>query len=357
MGATDSKEEMSEKIINDMISKIVNFVKEKNIDLNHIHDVSEEDKKELIQKFNDLFEYLASYLFDDKLKDEMNDGFIEEFKYTVSEEKLSKVTNEKSFIKMKKSIQNLMDDSQDFLDFISQFKYVYKHKDLIFKSETEDSNEEFKNSLHYVLSYLKKKNDDMNGLNETMKDLNNSLSTKVSPVLENMVRKQEIEMELSDLKKSLDTNKVELEKINKSLSSLDFNEKIKVKNMKNRVLDLVNESSQINTKRSNLLNELEEIANESFNRCTTEQKELIEKYRSGEITKEEFNEKVYQKPVDEIDDLRYQDEIRRIIEIYNNSSETKEDKKNVVTMMTNFINSMKGDKPFLTVFDASVKVN
>ncbi len=357
MGATDSKEEMSEKIINDMIGKIGNFVKEKNIDLNHIHDISEEDKKELIQKFNDLFEYLASYLFDDKLKDEMNDGFIEEFKYTLSEEKLNKVRNEKSFRDMKKSIQNLMDDSQDFLDFISQFKYVYEHKDLIFKSETEDSNEELKYSLHYVLSYLKKKNDDMNGLNETMKDLNNSLSTKVSPVLENMVRRQEIEKELSDLKKSLDTNLEELEEMNKLLNSLDPNDNIKVENMKNLVLNLYSDTKQINTKRSNLLNELEEIANESFNLCTPDQQELIKKYRSGEITKEEFNEKAYQKPVDGIDDLRYQDEIRRIIEIYNNSSETKEDKKKILTMMTNFISSMKGDKPFQTVFDASVKVN
>lgn len=357
MGATDSKEEMSENIINDMIGKIVNFVKEKNIDLNHIHDVSEEDKKELIQKFNDLFEYLASYLFDDKLKDEMNDGLIEEFKDTISEKELIEVTNEKSFIKMKESIQNLMDDSQDFFDFISKFKYVHENKDLILKSETEDSNEEFKNSLHYVFSYLKKKNDDMNSLNETMKDLNNSLSTKVSPVLENMVRRQEIEKELSDLKKSLDTNLGKLEEMNKLLSSLDLNNNIKVDNIRNLVLNLYSDTKQINTKRSNLLNELEEIANESFNLCTSDQQDLIKKLRLGEITQEEFNEKAYQKPLDEIDDLRYQDEIRRIIEIYNNSSETNEDKKEVVTMMTNFIDSTKSNNPFQTVFDPSIRVN
>lgn len=356
MGTTDSKEEFSEKIINDMIGNIVNFVKEKNIDLNHIHDAPDDDKKKIIQKFNDLFDYLACYLFDNKLKDEMNDGFIEEFKDTISEEKLSKVTNEKSFIKMKESIHNLINDSQDFLDFISQFKYVHKNKDLIFKSETEDSNEELKNSLHYVLSYLKKKNDDMNGLNETMKDFNTSLS-KVSPVLENMVRRQEIEKELSDLKKSLDTKYVELEEINKSLSFLDFNEKIKVKNIKNRALDLINEIRQINNKRSNLLNELEEIANESFNRCTSDQQELIKKYRSGEITKEEFNDKAYQKPVDEIDDLRYQDEIRKIIEVYNNSLKTNNDKKEILSKMNNFIHFTKSNKPFQTIFDASVKVN
>ena len=349
MGACDSKEKISENIINDIIGNIVNFVKERNIDLNHIHDISEEDKKDLIQKFNDLFEYLASFLFDDKLKDEMNDGFIEEFKYTISEEKLSKIRNKKSFIKMKESIQNLMNDSQDFLDFISKFKHVYENKDLIFKSEIEDSNEELKNSLNYVLSYLNKKNDDMNILNNTMKNLNNSLS-KISPLLENIVRRQEIEKELSDLKKSLDTKYGELEQIKKLISSLDYIEKNKkVETIKN-VSDLANEMTQINTKRSNLLNELQQLTNESFNQCTTEQQELFEKYRSNEITKEEFYEKIYQKPLDEIDDLRYQGEIRRIIEIYNNSSKTIEDKKDIITKMDNFIISIKSVP---TIFNCS----
>ena len=340
MGVSNSKEQFSNEKIEELIDKFVEFIKEKNIDLNHVLELSEDDKNELIQKFNDLFEYLAYFVFNDKLKDEMNDELIEEFKYTISEEELSKVTNKKSFIKMKESIQSIMEDedSQDFFDFISKFKYVNEYKELIFKSKTEDLNEELKSNLNYVVSYLKKKNDDMNVLNKTINDSINSLSTKVSTVLENMIQRDKIVDKIDKLNTKIDFKTEECKKI------LSFLKNIKPENytkdyifMLDKATELSNDISIFQSEKKLLREDLNKIAKESFNRCTTEQQKLIEKYISDEISKEEFYEKVCQKPLDEIDDLRYQDEIRRIIEIYNNSSKANEDKKDIINKMGNFI--------------------
>lgn len=337
MGITDSKENFSEEKTKDLFDKIVDFVKEKNIDINHINDLSDDDKNELIQKFNDVFEYLASYLLDDKLKDEINDGFTEEFNDTISEQELIEVKNKKYFIKKQESIQSLINDTQEFVEFIFKFEYVYKHKELIFDFDNELSNKELKNNLNYIFVYLKKKNDDINDLNKSMKDLNDSLS-KVSPVLKNIVRRSEINNEIKDLNNLYLTKK---EEFNKKVNYLKNIKNSQILVTKDQIIEepveLFNEMNIIHDKINLLCKELDKIVIESFDQCNDDQKNLIEKLRSGEITQEEFDEKAYQKPLDESDDLKYQDEIRRIIEIYNNSSKTNEDKNEILIKMNNFI--------------------
>ena len=315
MGATESREELSEDILYEKVNNIHKFLSENNI--NNI--LTSEQKDEFSQMFNDLLDYLSLYILDDETTSEILKSIDNEFDDDIVSETFYFINNMKDFIRKKESIENSINEKEELSELFKKFKYVHQQKDQIFEPDNE-----LKNNLDFILQYIKRKNDDMNGLNETMKDLNTSL-TNASFVLKNMVRRQEIEKELSDLNKSLD---------NKDL-----------------ILNLSNELTNITTKRSNLLNKLDELTKQSFNRCTLEQKELIEKYSSGEITQEEFNKKVYQKPLDEKDDIRYKDEFTRIIEIYNNSSKTESDKKEIVTKMDDFIKSIQIDDTLITVFN------
>ena len=315
MGANESREELSEDIIYEKVNNIHKFLSENNID----NILTSEQKDEFSQMFNDLLDYLSLYILDDETTNEILKSIDNEFDDDIVSETFYFINNMKDFIRKKESIENSINEKEELSELFKKFKYVHQQKDQIFEPDNE-----LKNNLDFILQYIKRKNDDMNGLNETMKDFNTSL-TNASFVLKNMVRRQEIEKELSDLNKSLDT--------------------------KDLILNLSNEITHITTKRSNLLNELEELTKQSLNHCTSEQQELIKKYSSGEITQEEFNKKVYQKPLDEKDDLRYKDELTRIIEIYNNSSKTESDKKEIVTKMDDFIKSIQIDEPLLTVFN------
>ena len=54
----------------------------------------------------------------------------------------------------------------------------------------------------------------------------------------------------------------------------------------------------------------------------------------------------------ELNDIRYQNEIRRIVNIYNNSSKELHDQIEVFNKMKYFIELGKDNQPFQTVFDA-----
>lgn len=353
MGVSESKEDFSDKVINDLMNKITDFLEEKNIEMNQIYGLHEGDKILFIQKFNDVINYLSTYIINNEHINDLLKIFQEDFDDEISIDK-SLIKNRKKFMSKKESIKNLIDEEEELLQFLNKFKYVYENKDLIFKSEIEDSNDELKNSLNYVLSYLKKKNDDMNILNNTMKNLNNSLS-KVSPLLENMVQSEEINNQIDKLNKKFDFKREQCKKILSSLKN------IKPENFtKDDILilkkatELSNDMSKFQSEKKLLQEKLNKIANEHYNRCTPEQQELIEKYNSGEITKEEFEKIAYQKPLDEIDDIKYQNEFKRIIEIYNNSSKVNEDKKKIVNAMEFFIktiDSLTNDNPSLNVFN------
>lgn len=358
MGVSESKEDFSDKVINDLINKITDFLEEKNIEMNQIHGLHEGDKNLFIQKFNDVINYLSTYIINNEHINDLLKFFQEDFDDEISIDK-SLIKNRKKFMSKKESIKNLIDEEEELLQFLNKFKYIYENKDLIFKSEIEDSNDELKNSFNYVFSYMKKKNDDMNVMDKTVKDFNNSLCTKIStkvlPLLENMVQSEKINNQIDKLNKKFDFKREQCKKILSSLKN------IKPENFtKDDILilkkatELSNDMSKFQSEKKLLQEKLNKIANEHYNRCTPEQQELIEKYKSGEITKEEFKKIAYQKPLDEIDDIKYENEFKRIIEIYNNSSKINEDKKKIVTAMEFFIktiDSLTNDNPSLNVFN------
>lgn len=295
-----TEQEFSEEILKGLIISIVEFMKEKNIDSNSIVDLSNDTKIKLYHKLNDILEYITIHIFKNNYLEELIKDYVENFNNSISEIELVKVKNEKYFIKKKDEIKDLILKIADVFELITNFKYINEHKEILFNDEPNDElNQKFGNSLDYVISYLSRLCENLNGINQIKKNLKDLLCKLNS----NLTKAQLI--------KDLDDS---------------FCNKIKL------VQD------ELDKKKFDLLK------NEEHQR-------LIKEYGCAEIIKE-LNNKVYQKPFDELNDIIYQNEIRRIVNIYNNSSKEIHDQIEVFNKMKYFIESGKDNQPFQTVFDA-----
>lgn len=306
-----TEQEFSEEILKGLINSIVEFMKEKNIESNSIFDLSNDTKIKFYHKLNDLLEYITIHIFKNNYLEELIKDYFENFNNSISEIELVKVKNEKYFIKKKDEIKDLIleldDELADVFELITNFKYINEHKEILFKLNSKEFNDEsndelnqkFGNSLDYVISYLSRSCENLNGINQIKKNLKDLLCKLNS----NLTKAQLI--------KDLDDS---------------FCNKIKL------VRD------ELDKKKFDLLK------NEEHQR-------LIKEYGCAEIIKE-LNNEVYQKPFDELNDIIYQNEIRRIVNIYNNSSKELGDQIEVLNKMTYFIESGKDNQPFQTVFDA-----
>ena len=336
MGATESREELSEDILYEKVNNIHKFLSENNI--NNI--LTSEQKDEFSQMFNDLLDYLSLYILDDETTSEILKSIDNEFDDDIVSETFYFIENMKDFIRKKESIEILINEKQDLSELLKKFKYVYQQKDQIFEPDNE-----LKNNLDFILQYIKRKNDDMNGLNETMNGLNNSLK-KLTSTFENYMRSIEINEEIKILSENNEFNSENLNsfvtqyiiKFIKPKKLLELNENI-ITN-KNKIKELKVEAIEIQKKESEFLNSL-----------STKKRELVLDYRAGRITQDQFNENYYEKSYDEINDDKYRIEFTRIIETYNNSSKTESDKKEIVTKMDDFIKSIQIDESLLTVFN------
>lgn len=336
MGANESREELSEDILYEKVNNIHKFLSENNID----NILTSEQKDEFSQMFNDLLDYLSLYILDNETTSEILKSIDNEFDDDIVSETFYFIENMKDFIRKKESIEILINEKQDLSELLKKFKYVYQQKDQIFEPDNE-----LKNNLDFILQYIKRKNDDMNGLNETMNGLNNSLK-KLTSTFENYMRSIEINEEIKILSENNEFNSENLNsfvtqyitKFIKPKKLLELNENI-ITN-KNKIKELKVEAIEIQKKESEFLNSL-----------STKKRELVLDYRAGRITQDQFNENYYEKSYDEINDDKYRIELTRIIEIYNNSSKTESDKKEIVTKMDDFIKSIQIDESLLTVFN------
>lgn len=311
-----TEQEFSEEILKGLIISIVEFMKEKNIDSNSIVDLSNDTKIKLYHKLNDILEYITIHIFKNNYLEELIKDYVENFNNSISEIELVKVKNEKYFIKKKDEIKDLILKIADVFELITNFKYINEHKEILFNDEPNDElNQKFGNSLVYVISYLSRLCENLNGINQIKKNLNDLLC-KVKP---NLTKAQLI--------KDLDDSFC---KDNSNKTMKDLNDSICNK------IKLVRD-------------ELDKI---KFNLLKDEEHQrLIKEYGCAEIIKE-LNNKVYQKPFDELNDIIYQNEIRRIVNIYNNSSKELHDQIEVFNKMKYFIELGKDNQPFQTVFDA-----
>jgi len=364
-----TEQEFSEEIFKDLINNIVKFMKEKNIDLDHVGNLSNDTKIKFYDKLKNILEHISLHIFNDNYLEELIKDFVENFNNSISERELVKVKNEKYFIKKKDEIKNIILEIHDVFEFVNNFKYIYEHKETFFelnskelKDESKDKsknelNQKFKNSLNYVISYLSRSCEHLNDMNQTIKKLNDSLC-ETDSVLKNIVRKQEIVDEIKQLKEKNITQEDIMDKLIIFLNSdSQIDEKNKfnkndVPNLRKISQDTIDKVKLNNDKIKLLEDELHKMAKQLFDSCTIEQQELIKKYRSGEINNEELYNKVYQKPFDEPNDIRYQNEIRRIVNIYNNSSKELEDQIKVFNKMKYFIDFGKNNQSYQTVFDA-----
>tara|TARA_A100001015_G_scaffold310742_1_gene412707 strand:+ start:5553 stop:7028 length:1476 start_codon:yes stop_codon:yes gene_type:complete len=479
-----TEQKFSEEILKGLINSIVEFMKEKNIDLNSIVDLSNDIKINFYDKLKNILEYITIHIFNNNCLEELIKDFIKNFNNSISEKELVKVKNEKYFIKKKDEIKDLILEIHDVFKLITNFEYINEHKEILFNDEPNDeSNQKFGYSLNYVISDLSRSCENLNdslckvnsnltkdqlikdlddslckdnfnktmkdlndsickakelndinqkiknlcdplskdNSNQTMKDLNNSvckienfiqndLLDKAQPAVENFIRKQDkgIESEikeLSDINQTMkDLNDLlckdnsnqtmkdlnnsfckansaiedlvmtkeivneikELNNLNnteeeilkkllsflKSDSQIDEQNKFNKNNIPNleKILQCSSDKKKLNNNKIKLLRE--ELDKIKFNLLKNEEHQgLIKKYECGEIIKE-LNNKVYQKPFDELNDIRYQNEIRRIVNIYNNSSKELHDQIEVFNKMKYFIELGKDNQPFQTVFDA-----
>ena len=496
-----TEQEFSEEILKGLINSIVEFMKEKNIDLNSIVNLSNDNKIKFYHKINDILEYITIHIFNNNCLEELIKDFDENFNNSISEKELVKVKNEKYFIKKKDEIKDLILEIADVFELITNIKYINEHKEILFKLNSKEFNDEpnnelnqkFGNSINYIISYLSRSYENLNDINQTMKNLNDSLCKansnltkaqlikdlddslckdnsnktmkdlndsickakelndinqkiknlydslskdnsnqtmkdlnnsvckienfvqndlldKAQPAVENFVRKQDkgIESEIKELNDINQTMKdlndllckdnsnqtmkdlnnsfckansavedlvmtkeivneiKELNNLNnteeeilkkllsflKSDSQIDEQNKFDKNNIPNleKILQCSSDKKKLNNNKIKLLrDELDKI---KFNLLKNEEHQgLIKKYECGEIIKE-LNNKVYQKPFDELNDIRYQNEIRRIVNIYNNSSKELHDQIEVFNKMKYFIELGKDNQPFQTVFDA-----